>query len=205
MIIKTEHLEILSNKDLILKKLIKNCPKPELEKSNDYLGDLIRHIIFQQISTKAGDTIHNRFLEFSSGKNLKESFHWIEKDWEKIGLSKQKKSYIENLFRQENLDMVNSLYSIEESSLIRSLLINLKGIGPWTIDMFLIFSKCDLNIFPRGDLAIIKVIKNLYNVDSMDKIELIAKRWAPYRSIATLYLWASLDGYTRKTYFKEND
>ena len=89
--------------------------------------------------------------------------------------------------------MIDSLYAMNDSKKIRSLLIELKGIGPWTIDMFLIFSKHDLNIFPKGDLAVINVIKNLYNVDSIDKIDLIADKWAPYKSIATLYLWASLN------------
>ena len=76
---------------------------------------------------------------------------------------------------------------------IRNLLISLKGIGPWTIDMFLIFSKHDLNIFPKGDLAVINVIKSLYGVDSINDIESIAEKWHPYQSIATLYLWESLD------------
>ena len=89
--------------------------------------------------------------------------------------------------------MINSLSCINDSKEIRNLLISLKGIGPWTIDMFLIFSKHDLNIFPKGDLAVINVIKSLYGVDSINDIESIAKKWHPYQSIATLYLWESLD------------
>ena len=63
--------------------------------------------------------------------------------------------------KRHNLEMINSLSSINDSKEIRNLLISLKGIGPWTIDMFLIFSKHDLNIFPKGDLAVINVIKSL--------------------------------------------
>ncbi|MDG2287697.1 MAG: hypothetical protein P8L43_02945 [Candidatus Marinimicrobia bacterium] len=193
MPIKSYYLDILSNNDAILKQLIVSHPIPTLKQSDNFLNDLVKCIIFQQISTKAGNTIYNRFLEFYSFQKSDSLFKWEEKDWKKIGLSHQKKCYIENLFHEENLEMINSLYSINDSNKIRSLLIELKGIGPWTIDMFLIFSKHDLNIFPKGDLAVINGVKRLYNVDSMNEIELISKKWHPYKSIATLYLWASLD------------
>ena len=193
MVIKEEYLDTLSAKDPILKQLISSYPIPTFRKSDNFLHDLIKYIIFQQISTKAGNTIYNRFLEFHSFKEQNSEFKWEEKDWKKIGLSHQKKSYIENLFDTNNLEMINSLSCINDSKEIRNLLISLKGIGPWTIDMFLIFSKHDLNIFPKGDLAVINVIKSLYVVDNMDDIESIAKKWRPYQSIATLYLWESLD------------
>jgi 3-methyladenine DNA glycosylase/8-oxoguanine DNA glycosylase len=193
MVIKEEYLDTLSAKDPILKQLISSYPIPTFRKSDNFLHDLIKYIIFQQISTKAGNTIYNRFLEFHSFKEQNSEFKWEEKDWKKIGLSHQKKSYIENLFDTNNLEMINSLSCINDSKDIRNLLISLKGIGPWTIDMFLIFSKHDLNIFPKGDLAVINVIKSLYGVDSINDIESIAEKWHPYQSIATLYLWESLD------------
>ena len=193
MVIKAEYLDTLSANDPILKQLISSYPIPTFRKSDNFLHDLVKYIIFQQISTKAGNTIYNRFLEFHSFKEQNSEFKWEEKDWKKIGLSHQKKSYIENLFDKNNLEMINSLSCINDSKEIRNLLISLKGIGPWTIDMFLIFSKHDLNIFPKGDLAVINVIKSLYGVDNMDDIESIARKWHPYQSIATLYLWESLD------------
>ena len=193
MVIKEEYLDTLSAKDPILKQLISSYPIPTFRKSDNFLHDLIKYIIFQQISTKAGNTIYNRFLEFHSFKEQNSEFKWEEKDWKKIGLSHQKKSYIENLFDTNNLEMINSLSCINDSKEIRNLLISLKGIGPWTIDMFLIFSKHDLNVFPKGDLAVINVIKSLYGVDNINDIESIAKKWHPYQSIATLYLWESLD------------
>ncbi|MDA9841153.1 hypothetical protein OAS41_00135 [Candidatus Marinimicrobia bacterium] len=193
MVIKEEYLDTLSAKDPILKQLISSYPIPTFRKSDNFLHDLIKYIIFQQISTKAGNTIYNRFLEFHSFNKPNSEFKWEEQDWKTIGLSHQKKSYIENLFDKNNLEMINSLSCINDSKEIRNLLISLKGIGPWTIDMFLIFSKHDLNIFPKGDLAVINVIKSLYGVDNMNDIELIAKKWHPYQSIATLYLWESLE------------
>ena len=79
-----------------------------------------------------------------------------------------------------------------DPSFIRDELIKIKGIGNWTIDMFLIFSKNNLDIFPDGDLALINVIKSKYHVDSIEQIIEIANKWSPYKTIATLYLWESL-------------
>ena len=59
--------------------------------------------------------------------------------------------------------------------------------------MFMIFSKANLNIFPEGDLALINVIKKEYKVDTLKDIRKIAEKWTPYKTIATLYLWESLD------------
>ena len=191
MVIKEEYLDTLSAKDPILKQLISSYPIPTFRKSDNFLHDLIKYIIFQQISTKAGNTIYNRFLEFHSFNKPNSEFKWEEQDWKTIGLSHQKKSYIENLFDKNNLEMINSLSCINDSKEIRNLLISLNGIGPWTIDMFLIFSKHDLNIFPKGDLAVINVIKSLYGVDNMNDIESIAKKWHPYQSIATLYTYGN--------------
>ena len=82
---------------------------------------------------------------------------------------------------------------MKDKSKIYKQLIQIKGVGKWTIDMFLIFSKNNLDIFPEGDLALINVIKKEYQVDCHDKIKEIANQWSPYKTIATLYLWESLD------------
>ena len=103
----------------------------------------------------------------------------------------QKKKYIENIFRDRS--EIYGLKKSNDSDMIRRKLIKIKGIGDWTVDMFLIFSKRDLDIFPEGDLALVNVIKELYNVESMEKIREIARKWAPFKTIATLYLWDSLD------------
>ena len=123
--------------------------------------------------------------------NKKNISSWKEQEWKSIGLSKQKKKYIENIFRLKN--EIYDLKKVNDVNKIYKQLIQIKGIGNWTIDMFLIFSKNNLNIFPEGDLALINVIKKEYQVDCNDKIKEIANRWSPYKTIATLYFWESLD------------
>lgn len=189
MIIKS-HISFLSKSDNILKKLIKENKIPQISESEDYVLDLYKYIIFQQISTKAGNSIFNRFLEYYQ-KNKENITVWNEEDCKNIGLSHQKKKYIENIF--SNRIEIYGLKKSNDINEIREKLIQIKGVGNWTIDMFLIFSKGNLDIFPEGDLALVNVIKDLYNVKSMDKIREIASKWTPFKTIATLYLWESLD------------
>ena len=85
------------------------------------------------------------------------------------------------------------MYKRQDQSTTRSKLIKIKGVGNWTIDMFMIFTKGDLNIFPEGDLALINAIKKEYKVKTLDEIRTIAEKWTPYKTIATLYLWESLE------------
>jgi len=187
--ITKKHISYLSNSDSILKKIIKENNIPKISKSEDYVLDLYKYIIFQQISTKAGNSIFNRFLKYYQ-KNKEDITVWNEQDGKNIGLSHQKKKYIENIFKDRS--EIYSLKKSKDSDLIRKKLIKIKGVGNWTVDMFLIFSKGDLDIFPVGDLAVINVIKKEYKVDSIEQILKIANNWSPYKTIATLYLWESL-------------
>jgi 3-methyladenine DNA glycosylase/8-oxoguanine DNA glycosylase len=189
MMITKSHISFLSKSDSILKRVIQENQLPQISQSEDYVLDLYKYIIFQQISTKAGNSIYNRFVKYY--KNNKESItKWNQQDIKNIGLSHQKKNYIENIFKNRN--EIYSLKNINDINVIREKLIKIKGVGKWTIDMFLIFSKGDFNIFPEGDLALINVIKKEYQVDSIDQILKIADKWSPYKTIATLYLWESL-------------
>ena len=188
--INKKHIDYLSKADSTLKKVIEKNNIPKISKSKDYVLDLYKYIIFQQISTKAGNSIYNRFLEYYNA-NKNNLSTWSEQEWKNIGLSKQKKNYIENIFR-----LKNEIYDLKKVNDVRKIykqLIQIKGVGNWTIDMFLIFSKNNLDIFPEGDLALINVIKKEYQVDCNDKIKEIANQWAPYKTIATLYLWESLN------------
>ena len=190
IMIHQKHIDYLSKVDNTLKSIIENNTIPKISKSNDYVLDLYKYIIFQQISTKAGNSIYNRFLDYYNA-NKNNISAWNEQEWKHIGLSNQKKNYIENIFR-----LKNEIYDLKQVNDVRKIykqLIQIKGVGNWTIDMFLIFSKNNLDIFPEGDLALINVIKKEYQVDCNDKIKEIANQWSPYKTIATLYLWESLN------------
>ena len=187
----------LSNKDKVLKKIIDQFPKQSLNLNDNSFHALINSIIGQQISVSAANSIKKKL--FALKKNITpRTIKNIKKiDLKKCGLSKQKIQYINNIadFFEENKKFINEINKLEDQY-IREKLIEIKGIGNWTVDMFLIFTHGSSNIFPTGDLGFIKAISKHYKKDlPLDDnfLSTLLKRWSPYSSIATWYLWRSLD------------
>ena len=141
----------LSKKDKVLKSIIKNYDEEYLSINNNYFHSLINSIIGQQISVKAASSIKNKF--FLLNNNITPIFIKNTKvnKLKKIGLSKQKISYIKNIsiFFIENKKFIKNISNFDEK-IIRDELINIKGVGPWTIDMFLMFSLGKPNIFHQN-------------------------------------------------------
>ena len=187
----------LSNKDKVLKKIIDQFPKQSLILNDNSFHALINSIIGQQISVSAANSMKKKL--FALKKNITpRTIKNIKKiDFKKCGLSKQKILYINNIadFFAENKKFINKIDKLEDQY-IREKLIEIKGIGNWTVDMFLIFTHGSSNIFPTGDLGFIKAISKHYKKDlPLDDnfLSTLLKRWSPYSSIATWYLWRSLD------------
>ena len=187
----------LSNKDKVLKKIIDQFPKQSLILNDNSFHALINSIIGQQISVSAANSMKKKL--FALKKNITpRTIKNIKKiDLKKCGLSKQKILYINNIadFFIENKKFIYEIDKAEDQY-IREKLIEIKGIGNWTVDMFLIFTHGSSNIFPTGDLGFIKAISKHYKKDlPLDDnfLSTLFKRWSPYSSIATWYLWRSLD------------
>ena len=187
----------LSNKDKVLKKIIDQFSNQSLQLNDNSFHALINSIIGQQISVSAADSMKVKF--FSLKKNITPLIvsKIDRKKLRKCGLSRQKILYIRNIaeFFLSNKNFIKNIekYSEEE---IYSKLIEIKGVGNWTIHMFLMFSYGSSNIFPTGDLGFLKAISKLYKVQlpiSERKLKLLYKKWSPYSSQATWYLWRSLD------------
>ena len=164
---------------------------------------VVRAIVFQQLSTKAAGTIYNRFVEAAGGALTPDSILSLSVgEMRRVGLSKQKIAYIRDLadhVLEGNLDF-DELPTLPDEEIIARLTA-VKGIGLWTAQMFLIFSLKRPNILPTGDLGIKSAIKRAYKKRYKTKdgyptaahIEKIAKCWHPYCSVASWYLWRSLD------------
>ncbi|PPR45925.1 MAG: DNA-3-methyladenine glycosylase [Alphaproteobacteria bacterium MarineAlpha5_Bin6] len=187
----------LSNNDKILKNIIQNYPKEYLSINNNYYHCLINSIIGQQISVSAANSIKNRFFSLNSKINPKNVLKIRNNSLIKVGLSKQKINYIKNIsnFFINNKNFINQIQTYDENE-IKNKLIQIKGIGPWTVDMFLIFGLGKSNVFPRGDLGFVKAISISYNKKlpiSENFLKKLYNKWSPYNTIATWYLWRSLD------------
>ena len=187
----------LSNKDKVLKKLIQTYRNEYLNLNSNYFHSLINSIIGQQISVSAADSMKTKFFKLKRNITPLTVSKLRTTDLRKCGLSRQKILYIRNIskFFLQNKKFIKNINKSSEEEIYNNL-IEIKGVGNWTIHMFLMFSYGSSNIFPTGDLGFLKAIAKLYKVQlpiSERKLKLLYKKWSPYSSQATWYLWRSLD------------
>ena len=189
-----KHLE----KDQKIKTLINKYPIPEFYPNNNYFDALSKSIIYQQLSGKVAKIIYTRFLSLFKKKipTPKQYINIKNSDLKGIGLSRQKINYINNL-SVFFIEKDNTLqFETESNQEISKQLIEIKGIGQWTIDMFMMFTLCKPDILPVGDLGIKKAFKKLYNLKELPSEIFMKKKalqWQPYRTIASCYLWMLTD------------
>ena len=184
----------LSKNDHILAKIITDYPKERMEMKNDTLHTLVRSVVGQQISVRAADAIWNRLDEACNNSITENNLLKLSiEDMRKTGLSNTKSNYIMNIVNANLSELDWEDMNDEEVS---NELCKIKGIGPWTADMFLIFRLGRTNILPLGDIGLVNAINLHYNDKeklSKEKLMKFKEKWSPWCSIATWYMWRSLD------------
>jgi DNA-3-methyladenine glycosylase II len=193
----------LSKVDYILCEIIKKNQHQILISKNNPFNTLIKSILGQQISVKAAQSIYGRLLELVENDISPSKITAInKKDLRRIGLSRQKIEYINNIsdhFINNPRNTSNSYFLSSSKDEIYNNLINIKGVGEWTIEMFFIFYMTLPDIMPLKDIGLINAIKKAYNLVNLDKkteyesILNISDKWRPYRTVATWYLWQMID------------
>lgn len=184
------------SKDLVLKKLINTHPPFEWPKTGDIFTDLVESVINQQLSVSAAASIYTRFKKlFKTKITPKNTLKLTITQFKSVGLSGSKASYIHNVATaiiSGELDLEKLKTSTDEEVIEQLTLI--KGIGPWSANMVLMFSLNRPDVFPVGDLGIRTAVSRLYNLDRNDHQAMIkiAKKWSPHRTLASRYLWKSL-------------
>lgn len=177
-----------------------NWLKPLVKKRIEhvYFAALCRAIVGQQLSGKAARTIHSRFQELFPKKqvNPKKALKLKDQKLRDAGLSWGKVSYIKDLAHKHLSREVklNNLRDLTNEEVIEELT-KVKGIGPWTSEMFLMFTLGRENVFSFGDLGLKKGIEKLYKLKSptQKQIEKIIKPWTPYKTYGSITLWQSLE------------
>ena len=187
----------LIKKDKTLGKIIQNYPGDFLFTKEDPFYTLARSIVGQQISVSAAQAVWNRFEKKVKTVNPKAVKNIHHMKLKACGLSRQKISYLRSLssaFVEKKIQPEK--WSFLENEIIIEELTQIKGIGQWTAEMFLIFNLCRPDIFPVDDIGLIKGICNCYNLEypiTKDYASKLSKKWKPWRSVATWYFWRSLD------------
>lgn len=174
--------------------------KPALD--IDVYHALLGSIVSQQLSTKVVRIIWNRFIDlFTDRYPDAESLLAMEHEaLRSIGLSNSKANYVKNVaaFKLDNDMSFDFLQQLSDEEII-DYLTQIKGVGPWTVQMILMFPMDRPDVFPVDDLGIQNAMKRLYGID-LEKKELkhkmheIAAVWKPYRSLASKYLWKTIEG-----------
>ena len=172
-----------------------------LQPETNYFKSLIRSIVYQQLSGKVAKTILDRFILLYKDKSYPTPVDVINIDHEKlrsVGLSNSKAQYIKNIAHAflDNPDTYESLEKMDDHDIIDTL-ISIKGVGPWTAQMFLMFTLNRPDVFPVTDLGVQKGFQHYYKLSDIPVPAQMLKqseKWAPYRTVVSLYFWRLLEG-----------
>ncbi|MCX6150481.1 MAG: hypothetical protein NTX22_08175 [Ignavibacteriales bacterium] len=190
----------LSRNDKRLSTLIKKIGKCNLQPHNDYYISLLGSIIQQQLSLKAADSIYRRFMDyFNQDPKPKKILDAEHTDIRALGLSNSKVKFVKDLSEKIiSKEISFRKIQIKSNEEITNELIKVKGIGTWTVHMFLIFTLGRSDVLPTGDLGLKRAIMLIYNLKKLPDEKRIIKiskenNWSPFSSVASWYLWKSLE------------
>jgi DNA-3-methyladenine glycosylase II len=188
----------LKKSDPVLRAIIERVGPYRIEYGEPTFHSLAESILYQQLNGKAAVVIFKRFTDATGDPVTPEGILKLsDAQMRAIGLSKQKTAYLRDLAQKTKDGLLNfeRLADMSNEEVIEHLT-QVKGIGVWTAHMFLMFTLKRPDILPTGDYGIQAAMKKHYRKRKLPKpkdMEKIAKAWAPYRSVASWYLWRSLD------------
>jgi len=193
-----EAIDHLKRSDPVLSEIIGRVGEYRIEFREPGFETPVKSIIYQQLSGRVASVIFGRLAHAAGGRITPESVLKLRPSrMRSLGLSGQKTAYIRDLARRTRDGAVafEELARLSDEEVIE-LLTQVKGIGPWTVHMFLIFALRRNNVLPTGDLGIRAAIRKAYGLAELPtpaEVEAMAGRWRPYCTVASWYLWRSLE------------
>ena len=180
-----------------MRRLISEYPDARFGSRGSAFETLLRAIVGQQISVKAAQSVWDRFAAKALDISPERILAMRAQTLRSCGLSSQKVTYIRDLASHFSSGRLRPRgFHAKTDQELLELLCDVRGIGQWTAEMFLIFHLMRPDVLPLDDLGLIKGISlNYFSGESVSRVEAreVAEAWAPYRSVATWYLWRSLD------------
>ena len=191
----------LAKRDRVMRKLIPKCGNSHLKGRGDAFTTLARSIVSQQISVKAAQTVWDRFLAVVPGGAVHLKPAGVLKlqsaELRAAGLSARKVEYLNDLAQHFSTGSVHERQWAEmDDEAIVDELVAIRGIGRWTAEMFLMFHLARPNVLPLDDAGLIRGISvNYFSGEPVSRAEAreVGDAWAPFRSVATWYIWRSLE------------
>jgi DNA-3-methyladenine glycosylase II len=188
----------LKRQDPVLAAIIDRVGDYRIEFREPDFETLVKSIVFQQLSGRVANVIFGRLSEAVGGKVTPAAVLKLRPArMRTLGLSGQKTAYIRDLARhaRDGKLVFEDLAGLSDASVIERLT-QVKGIGVWTVHMFLIFALRRTDVLPTGDLGIRNAIRKAYNLEELpspSEMETMAQSWRPYCTVASWYLWRSLE------------
>jgi DNA-3-methyladenine glycosylase II len=183
-------IAFLTENELVFKSIIEKYGLPTIPKRPQGFETLVLLILEQQVSI---DSAKATFLKIKASQKAIQPeilLQVSDEDFRNLGVSRQKTAYIKALATALiNKDLDLESLPTKTAQQVREELIKIKGIGNWTIDIYLMFCLQAPDLLPLGDIAVINTIKELLDIHEKEAMEIHAQKWVPYRSMATFLLW----------------
>jgi len=193
-----EAIQHLRQSDPILCGIIERVGEYRIEFRDPDFETLVKSIVYQQLSGRVASVIFGRLAHAAGGKLTPDKVLKLRPSrMRSLGLSKQKTAYIRDLARhtRDGRVVFEELTELPDHAVIERLT-QVKGIGEWTVHMFLIFALRRPDVLPTGDLGIRNAIRKAYGMAEVPmpaEIESLAQKWRPYCTVASWYLWRSVE------------
>jgi DNA-3-methyladenine glycosylase II len=189
--------EHLMRKDRVMRRLVPKFPNASIETRGDAFVTLARSVVGQQISVKAAQSVWERFAALMKVVKPHNVLNLEVDAMRGAGLSARKVEYLKDLaaYFHEGRVHVSAWADMDDEAIITEL-VAIRGIGRWTAEMFLMFHLMRPNILPLDDVGLLNGVSQLYfsgEKVSRSEVRDLARAWAPYSTVATWYIWRSLD------------
>jgi len=185
-----ESIHFLSQKDEVLKTIIADFGLPIIQKREEGFASMCHIILEQQVSIASAKAAYEKLVNLVGKVDPFNISNATDQDLRTCGISRQKTLYLKDLARRViNKELSFSSLPMKTEQQIRKELIQIKGVGNWSIDVYLMFCMQSQDIIPLGDIAIKNTLMELYNCKSEEEMLAISSNWKPFRTLASFIIW----------------
>lgn len=185
-----EAIRFLSEKDKKLHYIVENYGLPNIQKREEGFAALCHIILEQQVSIASAKACYDKLFNYFGIINPQNICRASAEELRSLGVSRQKILYLKHLAEKVLAnEIVFESFKFKTEEQIKQELIRLKGVGNWTVEVYLMFCLQSPDIIPLGDIAIKNTIKELYNFHTLEEMEQLADNWKPFRTLASYILW----------------
>ena len=185
-----EALKVLIQKDEVLKRIISEFGLPIIQKREEGFASMCHIILEQQVSIASAKAAYEKLVNLVGKVDPFTIQNAIDEDLRSCGISRQKTIYLKDVAQRViRKELSFSSLPMKTEQQIRNELIQIKGVGNWSIDVYLMFCMQSQDIIPLGDIAIKNTLMELYNCQSEEEMLAISSNWKPFRTLASFIIW----------------